>query len=150
MDNNIFRKDSLDRISSADELHDYMRVTSPRLWMFLSVILVLIIGFILFASLVSIENDVDTKAEVHRYDSKDTPSMDIEIQIPPEIGEIVHVGMDVRIDKHEGTITATYENDVLGKGGLVELNDPEVLLNEGSYKAKIVLEKVSPIQFLFH
>ena len=46
MENKVFREKSMDQISSTDELHDYMRVTSPQLWMILSVILVLIIGFI--------------------------------------------------------------------------------------------------------
>lgn len=35
MENNLFRKKSLEHISSPEELHDYMRVTSPRLWMIL-------------------------------------------------------------------------------------------------------------------
>ena len=39
---NLFRKKSLDRISSPEELHDYLRVTSPSLWMVLAAIMVLL------------------------------------------------------------------------------------------------------------
>ena len=46
MENGLFRKKSLERISSPEELHDYMRVTSPRLWMILAAIVVLLVGFI--------------------------------------------------------------------------------------------------------
>lgn len=48
MDKNLFRKKSLKRISSSEELHDYMRVNSPRLWMILTTIVVLLAGFIVF------------------------------------------------------------------------------------------------------
>lgn len=148
MDNKVFREKNLERISSAEDLHQYMRVTSPRLWMFLSVILVLIIGFIVFACLVTIENNVDTKAVVERYDEKGAPSMTIDIEIPAEVGEVVHIGTEVRVENQKGTITSIYENDTLGKGAMVELEDPAFLFEEGTYKAKIVLETISPIRFL--
>lgn len=148
MDNKVFREKNLERISSAEDLHQYMRVTSPRLWMFLSVILVLIIGFIVFACLVTIENNVDTKAVVERYDEKGAPSMTIDIEIPAEVGEVVHIGTEVRVENQKGTIKSIYENDTLGKGAMVELEDPAFLFEEGTYKAKIVLETISPIRFL--
>ena len=50
MDNGLFRKKSIDRISSPEELHDYMRVTSPRLWMILAAVVLLLVGFIVYAS----------------------------------------------------------------------------------------------------
>ena len=56
MGNQLFRQKSLDRISSPEELHDYMRVTSPRLWMILGAILVLLAGFIAYASTMSCFN----------------------------------------------------------------------------------------------
>ena len=59
MDNQLFRQKSIDRISSPEELHDYMRVTSPRLWMILGAIVVLLAGFIVYASTVTLEYTVD-------------------------------------------------------------------------------------------
>ena len=50
MESGLFRQKSVERISSPEDLHEYMRVTSPRLWMILIAILVLLAGFILFAS----------------------------------------------------------------------------------------------------
>ena len=50
MENQLFRKKSLERISSPEEMHDYMRVTSPRLWMILAAIVVLLGGFIAYAA----------------------------------------------------------------------------------------------------
>lgn len=148
MDNKVFREKSLERISSTDELHDYMRVTSPRLWMFLSVILALIIGFIVFACLVTIENNVETKAQVYRYMDEGKDTMEIDVEIPDTIGDTVHTGMTVWIEQEEGTIRAIYDSDVSGKTAWVELKDPSLFLKEGTYDAKIVMETISPIQFL--
>ena len=50
MDHQLFRKESIDRISSPEEMHDYMRVTSPKLWMILSAVIALLVGFIVYAS----------------------------------------------------------------------------------------------------
>ncbi len=49
MENGLFRKKSLERISSPEQLHDYMHVTSPRLWMLLIAVAVLLIGFLAYA-----------------------------------------------------------------------------------------------------
>jgi hypothetical protein len=51
MDNQLFRKKSIDRISSPEKLEDYMRVTSPRLWMLLSAIVILLVGFLVMVIL---------------------------------------------------------------------------------------------------
>ena len=56
MENGLFRKKSMERISSPEELHDYMRVTSPRLWMILGAIVALLVGFIVYASTATMEN----------------------------------------------------------------------------------------------
>lgn len=148
MENKVFRKESLDRISSPDEMHDYMRVTSPGLWMLLSVILALIIGFVVFACFVTIENDIETQANVVRYDEVGLPIVDIDIEIPDGFGEIVHIGTEVMIGEEKGKITAVYEDAAHGRGGRVELDDPTVLFKEGTYDAKIILETISPIRFL--
>lgn len=148
MDDKVFRKKSLEHISSTDDLHDYMRVTSPRLWMMLSVILALIIGFVVFACLVTIENNVETKAAVYRYNEDGKDVMEIDLVIPEAVGDTVHTGMKVMIEQEEGTIRAIYDSDVSGKTAWVELNDQSLKLEKGTYDAKIIMETISPIQFL--
>ena len=56
MDKQLFRQKSLDHISSPEELHDYMRVTSPRLWMILTAIVLLLGGFIIYAATARMES----------------------------------------------------------------------------------------------
>lgn len=51
MGNQLFRKASMDRVSSPEQLQDYMRVTSPGIWMVLSVVIVLLAGLIACSAL---------------------------------------------------------------------------------------------------
>ena len=41
MDNQIFRKESLDQISSPEQLNDYLRVTNPAVWLVLTAVILL-------------------------------------------------------------------------------------------------------------
>ena len=67
MDNGLFRKKSIERISSPEALHDYMRVTSPRLWMILAAVVLLLGGFIAYASTAKMENTMPIKVTVETY-----------------------------------------------------------------------------------
>ena len=57
----IFRKKSIDRISSPEELNDYMHVTNPPMWLFLSAVLLFLVGILCwsaFAVVVSSEKGI--------------------------------------------------------------------------------------------
>ena len=41
MSDQIFRKKSLDRISSPEQLNDYIRVANPGIWMILAAVIIL-------------------------------------------------------------------------------------------------------------
>ncbi|MCR4901512.1 MAG: hypothetical protein K6A23_01520 [Butyrivibrio sp.] len=56
----IYRKKSIDRINSPEKLDDYLKVTSPKVWMILLSIIILILGFIIW----SILGTVDTGTEL--------------------------------------------------------------------------------------
>lgn len=40
----IFRKSSIDRVSSPEQLNDYIRVSNPSVWMILAAVIVLLAG----------------------------------------------------------------------------------------------------------
>ena len=42
----LFRKKSLDKVSSPEELNDYIRVTTPSVWLILAAVLILVIGIL--------------------------------------------------------------------------------------------------------
>jgi len=47
--NSIFRKNSLDRISSPEKLNEYIRVSHPSVWIILGAIIVFLIAVIFWA-----------------------------------------------------------------------------------------------------
>ena len=49
MDNSLFRKSSLERISSAEQLNEYVKITNPRLWFILSGFFALLIAVAIWA-----------------------------------------------------------------------------------------------------
>ncbi len=50
MDNNIYRKKSIERISSPEELNDFLKVARPRVWLVLGAVIVLIVGAAVWAA----------------------------------------------------------------------------------------------------
>ena len=46
--NGIFRQKSIDKVSSPEKLDDYIRVTTPSVWITLAAILVLLAGAIIW------------------------------------------------------------------------------------------------------
>ena len=150
MENRIFRQKSIEQISSTDELHEYMHVTSPKLWMILSVILALVIGFIVFASTVSMENIIKVKAE-SRIDADDPSGKktSITIDIPKAYESVVKPNMDVKIGAYNGHIGVIGQISGDYSFAVVFLDDNEQL-PVGTYDGEIILEQVSPISFLFN
>ncbi|MBQ9519510.1 MAG: hypothetical protein IJR59_06425, partial [Firmicutes bacterium] len=49
MDNELFRKKSIDRISSPEQLNDFIEVARPSMWLAISAIVLLIIGMAVWA-----------------------------------------------------------------------------------------------------
>ena len=46
--NKIFRKKSIDKLSSPEKLDDYIRVTTPSIWVVLIAIVLLLVGAIVW------------------------------------------------------------------------------------------------------
>ena len=122
MGNQLFRKESLERISSPEQLHDYMRVTSPRMWMLLSAIAALLIGFIVYASTTTMENTIDINVLVDHGDI----SADVSFSQP----DIITMQMPVRFADRTG-----YVQDIIQTRKLsLELKfDSDTELKDGYY-----------------
>lgn len=156
MKNGLFRKKSLERISSPEELHDYMRVTSPRLWMLLGAITALLVGFIVYASTATMENTMPIKVKVSQYELETNAAGEmeymtaIEAHLSRTMKDQVDSNMMVRIGRIEAKIAYVG----VGENETIFLNiDPGmdyVPLEEGEYDAELVLESTMPISFLWN
>ena len=156
MENGLFRKKSMERISSPEELHDYMRVTSPRLWMILGAIVALLAGFIVYASTATMENTMTIPVQVKQYEYEGNDGEEKEYltsiyaYLPDSMKDQVESGMTVRIGNEETKISYAVLRD---DGLLFLLIDPikeYIPLPDGEYDAELVLESTTPISFLWN
>lgn len=143
MGNQIFRKESLERISSPEQLHDYMRVTSPRMWMILSAIAALLVGFIIYASTATLENTIEIKLLA----DSGYISADVSFSQP----DILEVQMPVRFAGRTGYVEDIIQTRKLG----LELSfESDTELTDGYYelifedKDEAVKYEVMPTMFL--
>lgn len=164
MENQLFRKKSLEKISSPEEMHDYMRVTSPRLWMLLTAIVVLLAGFIGYAATTTLESVQPIKVSISIYkgDPEDDPNDPSFVRvyggtmIPLALKESVSTGMQVRIGNEKGKITII--QNIMGDDeadgyiyATIEMDNDYGPLQDGvEYDAELVLESTTPISFLWN
>ena len=134
----IFREKSLKRISSPEELGDYLRVTSPTVWMVLAAVILLLAGVIVWGSVATLESfatgtgTVQDGAMTIRFDDS-------------EIARSVEAGMTVSI----GESTATISSVGLGEDGrLFAL--AQTSLADGSYPVRVVYKTTQVRRLLFN
>ena len=156
MDN--FRKNATENASSSDTLRNYLQVTSPRLWMLLGVVTVLLIGMIIFACTATIENTMDLTVTVKGYAEGDERApnipeghfISVTSRLPLSFKETVEPGMVLRVAGQEGKLAYVYST---AEGDLVLAfkmdNDPSGL-EDGDYDGTLVLKSVSPISYLLN
>ena len=159
MDNGLFRKKSIERISSPEQLHDYMRVTSPRLWMLLAAVVLLLAGFIVYASGTTMENVVPVKVKVESYhlsaeesgtgEERDVTMVYSELQ--GNQMDMVKTGMKVRFGNgmgHVGWVTAFDEDKTVQV--IYEMDQIDYPLTDGEFDAELIVESTTPISFFWN
>ena len=138
MDNTIFRKKSLDRITSPESLGDYLHVTNPSVWMILAAVILLLAGVLIWSSVASIDSFVTATAQV------EDGTMRILLD-DDQFSGVIKAGMTVKIGETESRI----ESVGTGPSGNVFATASTTLSN-GSYPARIVLRRTQVISLLFN
>ena len=136
MDNSkVYRKKSLEKISSPEQLTDYLRVTNPGIWLILAAAIMLLAGLIIWSSVGRLETL--TAASVSVTDGTAL------ISVRGDSEDRISSGMSLRVGAQEFEISKV-EKDASGK----TVAYAPVTLANGNYDANIVVESISPISFL--
>lgn len=94
MKSNVFRKKSLDRIASPEQLNDYIRVSKPSIWLILSALIIIIVSVIIW----SISGNITTKVSVNAIVKSSADSPDTLIcYVLPENASSIKKNMNVNI-----------------------------------------------------
>ena len=138
----LFRQKSIERISSPEQLQDYMRVTNPGIWMVLAAVIALLVGLMVSSALATLESSVAAQGESYGDDV-------IFATLPLAQKDVVEPGMAVRVAGKDAHVDFIFQdNETLSV--VIALDDPEDVLPEGIYDVEIVTEKISPISFLLN
>ena len=132
----IFRQSSIDRISSPEQLTDYLKVTNPGIWILLAAVILLLGGLFAWSMVGNLETVADGVAVVEDGQA-------VIMVTDTSKGEITS-GMTVRIGDDEYSIV-TVESDDYGRTVAYAPIDK----TDGKYDVKIVTESIHPIKFLF-
>ena len=138
MGQTIFRKTSMDRLKSPEQLNEYIRVASPSVWLILGAVVLLLVGVIVWGVFGSIPLTVDIAAEVSGGSAVCFVDAEDAAQLEP--------GMTANVGTASGTVTA------VGKAP-VRLNEYEVKIDmtglpDGIYPAEITVGSIHPISFV--
>ena len=131
--NTLFRQKTIDRISSPEQLTDYLRVTNPGVWIILAIILLLLGGLGAWSAIGTLETKADVKVAVEEHRAT---------VLSPDGAELAE-GMPLRVSGQEGMI-ASAETDEYGR----YVGTTELALPDGLYDGTVVTETIHPIDFL--
>ena len=153
----LFRRKSLDRIASPEQLNAYIRVATPSVWLLLSAIIVLLSGMCIWGmyghmdttlSVVAVSQSGNMTAYVHEADAQK-----------------VEAGARVTVGEVEGSVLSVSTEPVcvddafseymrhvgsLQSGEWVRPIVLDVECEDGVYAAQIVIDSVSPMSFVLN
>lgn len=130
----IFREETLKRISSPEQLTDYLKVTNPGIWIVLASVVTLLVGFFVWMSVGIIETTVPVGVSIQGRNA--------EVAITSGNAQIAK-DMTVRVGDKETAILST-KTDGYGR----TVGTAEIDLSDGMYEGTLVTESIHPISFL--
>ena len=136
--NEIFRKKSLDRLASPEQLNDYLRVTNPSTWIVLAAIIFLLVGLLVWSNFAVIETYVSGTARAE--EGVLTVTFD-DIQAAQK----VETGMTVVLGDTQATITSVGRDE---SGRIIAVANASV--PDGTYSARVGYKQTKIIQLLFN
>ena len=138
MENPIFRKKSLDRISSPEALDDYLHVTTPSVWLILIAIIMLLVGMLIWSYVASIDSFATGRAQV------ENGKMYIEFD-NEQIARNVQSGMIVKSGETQSRISSV---GVDSRGKIFATAPTE--LADGYYVVDVLFRQTQVIHLLFN
>ena len=131
--NKLFRKKALERISSPEQLTDYLRVTGPGVWIILITVMLLLGSLFAWAAIGTLETTADVKVMVRD---------DNAFVVSPG-GTEIKEGMTLRVSGNDTRITSSQTDDYGRSSGTAEISLPD-----GTYDGVVVTDTMHAIDFL--
>ena len=158
MGSTIFRQKSLEKISSPEQMNDYIRVSSPSVWMVLAAVIVLLAGVCVWGAFGHLDTTVQTGGVctdgrlfvfVGETDY-DKMKEDAVIEVDGReyaVAEITTtpIRVDAQIDPYVVHLAGVSEGDWVYR---LCADAPE--LKDGAYSVTVITERVRPLDFVWN
>ena len=126
------------RMSSPEQLNDYLKVTSPKIWVLLSAVILLVAGLLLWSSFTTIES----------YATGTAQAVGGELVVTfddPEKASKVQPGMEMEVGDVETEVLAVGTNE---NGDLIA--SAHAHIPDGSYKVRVGYKTTQVISMLLN
>ena len=159
MDHSVFRQKSMERITSPEQMNDYIRVSNPSVWMLLAAVIVLLIGVCVWGAFGHLDTAVQTggvcedgRLTVFLSESDFARSDGDSIL---SVGEVEYAaasdaaGTPILLD--ESTDPYLLHLIGLSAGDWVHALSAEAPdLKDGVYTVSVIIERVRPLDFVLN
>lgn len=157
MNQQLFRKKSIDRVSSPEQLNEYIRVTNPGVWMVLAAIAILLVGVCVWGIFGHLDTTLTTIAISENGETtlyvKEADVASVQVGLTVTVGDAEYSIID--ISSQPMAVNEGFSDYALHAGGLkvgewvyeVKISGT---LPEGVHSAKITVETVSPMSFILN
>lgn len=158
MSGSLFRKQASEQLSTPEQLNDYIKVSSPSVWVTLCALIILLIGVCCWGIFGRLETIVNASVVSDGEQSV--------CYIPKRNAEDIGIGTKVIVGGEEYKISAITQSPHQAAGddfsdNVLEAGDMQsgelvytALLDDdlpsGVYSAEIIVESVSPMSFVFN
>ncbi len=138
MEQPLFKKEDLKRVSSPEQLNDYLHVTTPVTWIVLAAVVLILASLFIWSSVTAVESYAAGEAEVRggvltlRFDDADKAAR-------------VEVGMNVKVGERLVPVISVGSDD---DGNAIAVADTD--LPDGRYQAGVGYKRTQIIDMLFN
>lgn len=138
MEQQLFRKESMERVSSPEALQDYLHVTSPAIWAVLAAVVLLLIGLFAWSSVTAVESYAAGEAEVRggvltlRFDDAEKAAS-VEVGMTVRLGDTTTPVLSIGTDEDGNPIAVA-----------------SAALPDGTYEARVGYRSIQIIKLLFN
>ncbi|MCR5674752.1 MAG: hypothetical protein K6G16_03490 [Lachnospiraceae bacterium] len=138
MERQIFRKKSLERLSSPEELNDYLHVTQPSVWVLLAAVILLLTGLFIWSAFTAVESSVKGTGTVR--DGVMTVTFDDRV---PQ--DQITAGMEVSVGGTRAVLNAVGTDE---EGNLIAA--AQISVPDGTYDASVRYRQTRIIRMLIN
>ena len=138
MEQPLFKKEDLKRVSSPEQLNDYLHVTTPVTWIVLAAVVLILASLFIWSSVTAVESYAAGEAEVRggvltlRFDDADKAAR-VEVGMNVKVGDLTTPVLSVGSDENGNPIAIANAN-----------------LPDGSYEANVGYKSTQIIDMLFN